>query len=437
MAKICPACQAENRDEAQFCRTCGTPFPLIPSDPPVAAGAPCTECGFANKPGVRYCAKCGVNLMGTVVVPRSQRPPASPPAPDGARAAYAATASYPPGQTPTYVPPPSTSAPAAVDVPIGVEPHDPYASTSQREAYLPPEPPQAPATTWPPGGAPAYAAPDPLQTPDVPDPRLALEAEKALDDDRTVLLRPPVGVGFGAPPPPPPPRRTGLWAGLAVAVIVAAGVAWYFLRSGTNAPPAAQVEAASQPAASASAPAPEASTAATDAAAASAAAALAASAPAAATLPASANDAAATTPAPQAATEAAPSASGPTEEERLAAEKRAKEKAARDRAEREARAKAAAEQREQAAARQRAEQEAAAAAAAQQRARSQPPPAPAPVATPAPAPYARTVAEICAGRNLISKSMCESRECGAPEHAGEAVCRKIREQEERHREGGQ
>jgi hypothetical protein len=416
MAKICPACQAENRDEAQFCRTCGTPFPLIPPDPSApAAGAPCTECGFVNKPGVRYCAKCGVNLMGTVVVPRSQRPP--PAAPGSAVPAYAATASYPPGQTPTYVPPPATPPSAGVDLAIGADDRDdPHA--------------------YPPAGTLGSSGdPDPLHVPDVPDPRLAIEAEQAAADEheRTVLLRPPVGVGFGVPPAPPPPRRTGLWAGLAVAVVVAAGVAWYFLRSSSE--PTKPAQTAPEPAAVASAPAPAEPQAAAPASSPDAAGSAAATANA---PPGSAPDAAAAMPPGDAAASAAAAqanVSAPTDEERLAAEKRAREKAARDRAEREARAKAAAEQREQAAARQRAEQEAAAAAAAQQRARQQTAPAPAAVAPPTPAPRPRTVAEICGGRNIISQSICESRECGAPEHAGEATCRKIREQEDRHREG--
>ena len=416
MAKICPACQAENRDEAQFCRTCGTPFPLIPPDPPAPAiGAPCTACGFGNKPGVRYCAKCGVNLMGTVVVPRSQRPQPPAAAAHGVPA-YAATASYPPGQTPTYVPPPTPSGSAGIDVPLGADDRD------DPHAY----PPDGPLGST--------GAPDPLHVPDVPDPRLAIEVERAAADEleRTVLLRPPVGVGFGVPPAPPPPRRTGLWAGIAVAVVVAAGVAWYFLRSSSE--PTRPAQTAPQPAATASAAAPAEPKAAVAEPASSPDAAPTAIAPA-----ASAADTAAALPPADTAASAAPAqaaAPAPTDEERLAAEKRAREKAARERAEREGRTKAAAEQREQAAARQRAEQEAAAAAAAaQQRARQQAAPPPSTVAAPAPAPRARTVAEICGGRNIIAQSVCESRECGSPEHAGEAVCRKVREQEERHREG--
>jgi len=50
------------------------------------------------------------------------------------------------------------------------------------------------------------------------------------------------------------------------------------------------------------------------------------------------------------------------------------------------------------------------------------------------APRVRTVKEICAGRNVISRAVCETRECGAPEHAAEPVCQQVRENEERRRE---
>ena len=109
--------------------------------------------------------------------------------------------------------------------------------------------------------------------------------------------------------------------------------------------------------------------------------------------------------------------------------------AARDKAEREAKAKAAAEQRELAAARVKAEQDAAARRRAEeQRARPASAAAPAVVATPAAPPRVRTVKEICAGRNLISQSICESRECGNPEHSAEAVCKQVLSREERRRE---
>jgi hypothetical protein len=43
------------------------------------------------------------------------------------------------------------------------------------------------------------------------------------------------------------------------------------------------------------------------------------------------------------------------------------------------------------------------------------------------------VREICAGRGTIAESMCQSRECGSPQHANEPLCRQVREAEDRRR----
>ena len=64
MTKLCSVCGTENREEAQFCRACGTAFA---AQMPRAAGEGngqnvCSECGFQNKPGLRYCANCGMSL---------------------------------------------------------------------------------------------------------------------------------------------------------------------------------------------------------------------------------------------------------------------------------------------------------------------------------------------------------------------------------------
>src|SRR5205085_582610 len=60
-------CGTENRDEAQFCRACGTAFAALATPPIGSEGAAsnvCSECGFQNKPGLRYCANCGMSLAG-------------------------------------------------------------------------------------------------------------------------------------------------------------------------------------------------------------------------------------------------------------------------------------------------------------------------------------------------------------------------------------
>ena len=91
---------------------------------------------------------------------------------------------------------------------------------------------------------------------------------------------------------------------------------------------------------------------------------------------------------------------------------------------RDAKTKALQEQQaaEQEATRKRAEETRARAAA---QSTAKPAPAPAPAATP------RTVQDACAGRNAISQAVCESRECGRPEHAGEAHCQRIKAAEDR------
>ena len=372
MAKICSACQAENRDEAQFCRACGTSLATAPAaaDGAAATGTTCSECGFVNKPGVRYCAKCGVNLMGSVVVPRPR----------------------------AQQPPPATAPSAAYPPPLEARP-----------------------------------------VPDVPDPRTAIDVE--FEQAATS----PGGVGFGSMPPPRPPNRTGLWAGLGIGVVVAAGVAWWFLNTSPSAPPA--TGASTTPAASAPAAAEPAS-ADTSAASAPVGSTVPASAPEAqasaapveapptpaAIIPTAPTSAAAPTSAEAASMSAASPPSAPTADaQRLAAQQKvARDKAARAKAEREEKVKAAIEQREQLAARVRAEQETARKRAEEQRARTaQTPPAAAPSV--APAPVRQAVKDICAGRNVISRAICESRECGAAEHASEPLCQQIRANEERRR----
>ena len=83
MAKTCATCHADNRDDAQFCRACGTSFvatPTPPHDPTATTtttGIVCAECGFENQPGIRYCAKCGVNLVSRNARARNSTEPAA------------------------------------------------------------------------------------------------------------------------------------------------------------------------------------------------------------------------------------------------------------------------------------------------------------------------------------------------------------------------
>jgi hypothetical protein len=363
-------CGTENREEAQFCRACGTAFAAPASRGATSDGAAavsvCAECGFQNKPGLRYCANCGVSLAAA--------------APDAVGV----------GEASGGIGPPAISYPSF--------------------ATVRPYPPAPPSTV-----------------PEIPDA------------DAEIALRQQEASESGSPTLPfdnaPSRSRAPLVIGIVALVLVVGGaLAWTFMRDSNPAPPAIGVTAppvaATLPATSAALPPVT-----VEATPASPAAAAATSAAAAETPPAAATAAPLDTP-PAAAPplphvgDAVPAPSpAEVEAKRLAAEKR-RERAAREKADREA--KAVAEQRDQkAAAAQRAEQDAAARRRAEEAQRAR-----AAAAAPPPAPavaQARGVREICSGRNAIAEAICQSRQCGQAEHAVEAICRQLREQEERRR----
>ena len=403
MTKLCSVCGTENRDEAQFCRSCGTAFPPAAAsgdeEAQLAAGITCDECNFQNKPGVRYCANCGVSLLGTVIVPRSRSGAASPDA--------HAVESPPPISYPSFAP-------------VAPYPSPPLASPSY--------PPVAGgyASSQPPGYPPPYD--DPMASPDLPDPAAAITAtNRYADDDDAPTVPAPVMA-----PAAKAPNRTPLILGLALVALVAAGAGgWWFMNSSGGAKTEARSASAPMaapapidvepPAPVVAAPAPI----------------PAASAPEVSVAPpeVAASPVQPTLPPPTAVAMppvVEPPASTPAvdaEALRIAADKR-REKAARDKADREAKARTLAEQQQQAAAAARLEQEAARRRAEEaQRARPvQVAPPPAPVTA-----QVRGVREICAGRGAIAESICRSRECGAPEHVNEAVCKQQKEIEDRHR----
>ena len=218
------------------------------------------------------------------------------------------------------------------------------------------------------------------------------------------------------------------WIAIVVAaLVVIAAVAWWFVRANRPAEigagpkqlpdPAPAASATLVPPAAPAAPV-VASAPASEPAAVSAS--LPASAPEAATAPATppATPRVATTREP--ANAATPAPLDTDVQHTRAAQARAK--AANAKAARDAKAKALQEQQaEQEAARKRADEARARAALAGV---AKPAP-PAPVAT------ARTVQDICGGRNAISQAICESRECGKPEHSGEPRCLQIKAAEDR------
>lgn len=47
----CPICQADNKEDAKFCRKCGSKFVVT-----------CANCGAGNLPGDNFCDQCGETL---------------------------------------------------------------------------------------------------------------------------------------------------------------------------------------------------------------------------------------------------------------------------------------------------------------------------------------------------------------------------------------
>jgi len=389
MSKLCSVCGTENRDEAQFCRACGTAFSAAKAASAAdgTASNVCAECGFQNKPGIRYCANCGMSLAGSASAASGE---AATPAADDAYASGPPPISYPSFAT--------------------VSPYPTAHDTDHSSLF------------------------DQQATPDIPDPdaAIALRQQEGYEShgDTTVGLQ-----------SPPAPNRAPLILGGVVALLVIAGVAaWLFMGTSNPAPPVAAPTPTSvtPPVASTPPPAPtsappvlveEAAPANAPTVAASGTTAPTATLPPPAAAVPLGTPPAAAAPLPQLGDPAVESAEA--EAKRLSADKR-REKAAKDKSDREAKAKAAAE-RDQVSAAQRAEQEAQAKRRAEEAQRARSSTAAPPMPAPAPVAQARGVREICAGRGTIAEAVCQSRQCGLPEHANEQICRQLREADERRR----
>ncbi len=81
---VCPSCNTQNEDSAQFCVNCGTPL-MAPPQPEGAVA--CPSCGTANPPGAQFCVNCGTPLTSGSVLAGEQQPtvsaePAPEPPPD-------------------------------------------------------------------------------------------------------------------------------------------------------------------------------------------------------------------------------------------------------------------------------------------------------------------------------------------------------------------
>lgn len=438
MPKACLNCGTDNRDEALFCRRCGTPFsssqaspstaeptmpgtwsandrapnhergsppvpvvrtPPAPDLPPsngssfddeddddeagggrtvVAGAAVCPACGFVNQAGAASCGRCGQSLDGAL-----QSRLRSP-----------------------SMPSPSTLSPSL-----------PPSFSSAGDATI------------------VVPSPAPGVDPAAPSPTSATQASPADDRTRIGSTEATAGAlpGSGRRPPSDRPssrRRAGLWAALAAGVLLLAGLGVWLLggRSPTQTDGDAASVAATATRAAASAAArmanPEASTAST--------------APGTALPPITEASpppiAAASTPIDSAAS-AAPSFASPAASSGSAASAEEEARAAKLKLERAARAKALRELRDPALAK-KAEQDAATQRLAEERARAADSaastgPERAPVAPPV--QHKTTAQEICAGRGMIGTAVCESRQCGQPEHVDEARCRQVNAEEARRR----
>jgi Inner membrane component of T3SS, cytoplasmic domain/Double zinc ribbon len=111
MSKICPQCQAQNRDEARFCMSCNTPFRV---DTPVRY---CPAGKHPMDPGWETCPYCNASGQGDAQA--SSRPglPLPPPLPGSQRRATVAEGgtparlpTVPENDTRPRVPPPPASA---------------------------------------------------------------------------------------------------------------------------------------------------------------------------------------------------------------------------------------------------------------------------------------------------------------------------------------
>ena len=385
MSKLCSVCGTENRDEAQFCRACGTAFSAAKAAAAAADGTAanvCAECGFQNKPGIRYCANCGMSLAGSAAGASADTPT---PSPDDAYGSGPPPLSYPSFAT--------------------VSPYPTAHDTDHSSLF------------------------DQQATPDIPDPDAAIALRQQEGDE-------PHGdspVGFENPPAP---NRAPLILGIVLALLAVAGVAaWLFMGNSNTAPPVAAPTPTSVTPPIAATPTPAPPTAppiiveeAPPATAATAASATTPSAmvapPPAAAVPLGTPPAAAA-PLPQLGDPAVESAEA--EAKRLAAEKR-RDKAAKDKAERDAKRDPGS-----VAAAQRVEQDAQAKRRAEEAQRARPSATVAPGTQPAPVGQARGVREICAGRGTIAEAVCQSRQCALAEHANEQICRQLREADERRR----
>lgn len=217
MAKLCTTCDAENRDEAKFCKGCGGKFAFPAASTASVEGFGCPSCGHLNKAGAKFCSTCGGQTQASILPPPPP-PPAPPPTPRPPAAVDArprqavqpaAIIPQPRVQTQAQTPADASAAPSRVGVWIGVA----IASTVVVAAatwflvgHSVPTPASMPAATAPPSAMPLVAAGEAT----VPAVAAANDASPAAITTPAALATPAEpGLPKAAAPTAGPPAVTG------------------------------------------------------------------------------------------------------------------------------------------------------------------------------------------------------------------------------------
>lgn len=420
MPKACLNCGTDNREEALFCRRCGTPFSSSQASPSTAE---------PTLPGGRSSDNAAARVQpaphDAVAVPAPQSPMSTAQASfddedddeddeagDG-RTVLAGGAACPACGSPNAAGAATCGRCGAAlgSAAFGLLPP----SASGEATIVMPQPPHG-------GGPPTDTPVAPARAPLAGTGTAGTSQGAAAATAAQAVRRSPAGSARST-------SRAGFWLALAVGMLLIAGLGFWLLGPRTPKPLADEPSPAAASAGSAARAEPPAASSADVM-----------SSPATPASPASDGAAPGVATPPtveQAGQSTTPSALVPAvvpAASAIGAEDEAK--AAKLRLERAARAKAQREQRDPAAAAKKTAQDAEAQRQADDRARiSDPAPSTAGTVRPAPATprSASTAQDFCAGRGTFATAVCESRECGKPEHVDEARCRQVNAEEERRR----
>lgn len=71
----CAKCNAVNKPGSKFCNKCGNPLAVVRKDNVGTEGRVCLKCGFTNTMVNKFCVKCGNALIGNQPSPQQASPP--------------------------------------------------------------------------------------------------------------------------------------------------------------------------------------------------------------------------------------------------------------------------------------------------------------------------------------------------------------------------